>query len=144
MKAFIMILLIGLMIATTACSSNNASTGTTAAANNANTGNNAANTAAANNVNSGNTDVKAVNTVEANVQRIADIKTDSLLGKTVTVQGVVVNNLKTAGLSGYRLKDASDSIPISAQVLPKVNTTVTVTGTLSKGAYFGYYILATE
>jgi hypothetical protein len=78
------------------------------------------------------------------ISAISDIKKDELLGKTVRVKGIVVNNLKTSSLSGYRLKDSTDSIPISSQTLPKVNTTVSVKGTLQKGSYFGYYITAIE
>ena len=80
----------------------------------------------------------------SNVKAIADIKTAENLGKNFTVQGTVENNVKIGSISGYRLKDATDSIPVSSQKLPQVNTTVTVTGTLQTSTFFGYYLLAIE
>jgi len=84
------------------------------------------------------------NAKTSNIKSIAEIKSDSFLGKTVTVQGTVVNNVKLGSISGYRLQDSTDYIAISAQNLPKVNTTVTVTGILQKSTVVGYYIVAME
>ena len=78
------------------------------------------------------------------IQRISDVKKPELFGKNVTVRGMVVNNLKIGSLSGYRLNDSTGSIPISSQNLAKINSTVTVTGTLHNSSVFGYYILANE
>ena len=78
------------------------------------------------------------------VKTIADVKKAENVGKTVTVQGNVQATLKIGTLSGYRLKDATDSIVVSAQNLPKENTTITVTGILMQDTIFGYYIKANE
>jgi hypothetical protein len=122
-KILIGFLIIGLLIGTTACS-------------NSQTGNVVANTDKTVN---DKTDIVKI----SNIQNIADIKKEEFLGKTVSVKGMVVNNLKTSRLSGYRLKDATDSIPVSSQNLPVVNTTVSVTGVLQTSSYFGYYIAVT-
>ena len=73
-----------------------------------------------------------------------DVKKAENVGKTFTVQGNVQTTLKIGTLSGYRLKDATDSIVVSAQNLPKENTTITVTGILMQDTIFGYYIKANE
>jgi PKD repeat protein len=78
------------------------------------------------------------------VKTIADVKKAENVGKTFTVQGNVQTTLKIGTLSGYRLKDATDSIVVSAQNLPKENTTITVTGILMQDTIFGYYIKANE
>ena len=128
--------MIGLLFAMTACSSNNSSNVNPATGNNnANAADNNVNTAAANN-NADNAPVVG------NVQRITDIKKPELLNTTVTVRGIVVNNFKMGTLSGYRLKDGTDSIPISTPNLAKINSTVTVTGRLKTSSYFGFYVLA--
>jgi hypothetical protein len=128
-KILIGFLIIGLLIGTTACS-------------NSKTGNVVANTDQNGNVaaNNDQTDIVKV----SNIQNIADIKKEEFLGKTVSVKGMVVNNLKTGSISGYRLKDATDSIPVSSQNLPKVNSTVSVSGILRTSSYFGYYIATTQ
>ena len=83
-------------------------------------------------------------TTACSVKTIADVKKTENVGKTVTVQGNVQTTLKIGTLSGYRLKDATDSIVVSAQNLPKENTTITVTGVLMQDTIFGYYIKANE
>ena len=123
-KILIGFLIIGFLIGTTACS--NSPTGNVVANNDK--------------INNDKIDIVKI----SNIQNIADIKNDGFLGKTVSVKGMVVNNLKTSSLSGFRLKDATDSIPVSSQNLPKINSTVSVTGVIQKGSYFGYYIVAVE
>jgi len=137
---FVAFLIIGLLVATTACNTAKATNVNTASDNNnvnAAVDNGNANVAPSNN------DVKT-ETTNNKVMSIKDIKHIELLGKTVTVHGIVVNNVKLGRISGYRLNDSIDSIPISSQILPKVNSTVTVTGTLSNDSFFGYFIVANE
>ena len=133
-KTIIALLIIGLFIITTACSS--VKTGDTGSSNlgNSNTVNNDVG-----NSNTANSDVG-----NGNVVTIASIKATDNLNKTFTVEGTVVNNLKIGRLSGFRLKDATDSIPISSQNLATINTTVKVTGVLKTSSYFGYYLAAIQ
>ena len=74
------------------------------------------------------------------VGKIADIKNEDHVGKTVTVMGAVQNTVKIGSLSGYTLKDDTDTIAVSSEQLPKEGDTVTVTGTLMHDTLFGYYI----
>jgi hypothetical protein len=138
-KTIIALLIIGLFIITTACSS--VKTGDTGSSNlgNSNTVNNDVG-----NSNTANSDVGASDAGNGNVVTIASIKATDNLNKTFTVEGTVVNNLKIGRLSGFRLKDATDSIPISSQNLATINTTVKVTGVLKTSSYFGYYLAAIQ
>ena len=77
-------------------------------------------------------------------QKISEVKTADKVGKTVTVSGIVQSSFKIGTLSGYTVKDYTDTIGVSTQNLPKENTTVTVTGTLMKDSLFGYYIKANK
>lgn len=86
------------------------------------------------------TDTAPTNTVRA----IKDVLNETFLGKTVTVKGSVVNNVNTSAISGFRLKDDTGSIPVSSRNLPKVNSSVTVTGIVQKSSYFGIYIVEIE
>jgi hypothetical protein len=74
------------------------------------------------------------------VGKIADIKNEDHVGKTVTVRGVVQSTIKLGDLSGYTLKDSTDTISVSAESLPKEGDTITVSGTLMHDTLFGYYI----
>jgi ATP-dependent Lon protease len=77
-------------------------------------------------------------------QKIADIKNSDHLGKTVTVSGTVQKTLKIGAISGYTLKDsAGDTIAVSSETLPKEGSSMTVTGVLTKGTVFDYYIQVT-
>lgn len=71
---------------------------------------------------------------------ISEIKTESYVGKKVTVSGTVKNTIKFGTLSGYTLEDGTGSIGISTQKLPNEGKQVTVSGTLIKDTLFGYYI----
>ena len=120
-------MMIGLFIFIAACSS----TKTNDNGNNAVTG---SNNAASNTV-----------TSKANhIQSITSIKTAQNLNKTFTVEGMVVSNVRTGSISGYRLKNGNDSIPISSRNIPPINSTVTVTGILHTSSYFGYYLSAID
>jgi hypothetical protein len=140
-KFIIGLLIIGLMITTNACSTNKTVTVP------ADTGN-------SNNIQTNPDEQKSATTDSASagtaaaqtktLSSIVDIKKDEFLGKTVTVQGNVENNVKTRAISGFRLRDATESIPVSSINLPPVNTTVTVTGVINKGSVFGIYIQANE
>lgn len=138
-KVIIAFFIIGLFFVVTACSTSKTDTVNPTPANN-----NVNSAPADNNVNTVPADNNVNNAATpGNVKAISDIKHTDLLGKTVTVRGRVVNNVKIGRISGYRLNDSSDSIPISSQNLAKINTTVTVTGTLLNSSYFGYYIQVT-
>lgn len=78
------------------------------------------------------------------VGTIDGIKTDANVGKTVTISGVVQSSFKIGSLSGYTVKDSTATIGVSAENLPKENSTVIVTGTLMKDTLFGYYIKANQ
>ena len=56
------------------------------------------------------------------------------------VRGVVQTTLKIGSLSGYTLKDNTDTIAVSSQQLPKEGETITVRGTLMHDTLFGYHI----
>jgi len=71
---------------------------------------------------------------------IKDVKNDSYVGKEVTVQGTVEGTIKIADLSGYTIKDTNDSIAVYSLNLPKEGDKKTVTGTLRKVPFIGYYI----
>jgi aspartyl/asparaginyl-tRNA synthetase len=83
-------------------------------------------------------------TTACSVKTIADVKNTENVGKKVTVQGKVDSSFKLGSLSGYSVKDDTDTIGVSAQNLPKDGETVTVTGILMKDTIFGYYIKADE
>ena len=71
---------------------------------------------------------------------IEDIKHLDYEGKTVTATGTVQNTIKLGELSGYTLKDKTDTIIVSSQALPKEGDTISVTGTLIRDSILGYYI----
>lgn len=74
-------------------------------------------------------------------QRIADVKQEDMIGKTVTVSGTVESSIKIGDLSAYTLKDsAGDTIDVSDATLPADGTTVTARGVLMHDTIFGYYI----
>jgi hypothetical protein len=77
-------------------------------------------------------------------QKIADVKQEGNVGKTVTVKGTVENTLKIGDLSGYTIKDETGTIGVSTLILPKEGDTVTAKGVLMKDSIFGYYIKNTE
>jgi hypothetical protein len=77
-------------------------------------------------------------------EKISSIKTEANVGKQFTVDGIVMSSFKIGSLSGYTLKDSTGEIGVSSQTLPKVNTTMVVTGVLMKDSIFGYYIKANE
>ncbi|MDD2679115.1 MAG: hypothetical protein PHT91_02640 [Candidatus Nanoarchaeia archaeon] len=75
------------------------------------------------------------------VQSINDIKTDELIGETVSVRGVVAERIILGEISGFVIKDSyNDTIFISSESLPAEGETVTVTGILDKKLLIGYYI----
>ena len=78
----------------------------------------------------------------ASVSKIANVKNEDHVGKTVIVGGVVQATIKLGSLSGYTLKDDTDTIAVSSEQLPKEGQTVTVTGVLMHDTLFGYYIKA--
>lgn len=73
-------------------------------------------------------------------QSISDVKTEENIGETVRVRGEVTTVVKLGQLSGYLLKDDTDTIAISSSALPAEGTTVRVKGTLIRDTIFGYYI----
>jgi hypothetical protein len=75
-----------------------------------------------------------------NASKITDIKNGEHVGKTVIVRGVVQTTIKLGSLSGYTLKDNTDTIAVSSQQLPKEGETITVRGTLIHDTLLGYYI----
>ena len=77
----------------------------------------------------------------AQSQSIADIKNPANVGKTVTASGTVQKTLKIGSISGYTLKDsAGNTIAVSSATLPKEGSSMTVSGVLTKGTVFDYYI----
>jgi hypothetical protein len=129
-KLLIISLLVLGLISISACSSNN----------NANASSNANNiqdsNAVQNNANA------ADNALGNGVQKISDVQKTENVGKTVTVQGKVVNTLKSATyhISGYKIQDPSGMIDVSSPKQPQINTTVTVTGTIIQTRFFGLVI----
>jgi hypothetical protein len=71
---------------------------------------------------------------------IKDVKTQDYVGKKVTVSGTVQNTIKIGTLSGYTIKDATDTIGVSSESLPKEGNEIRVTGILMKDTLLGYYI----
>jgi len=75
-----------------------------------------------------------------NTSKIVDIKNEEHVGKTVTVRGIVQTTIKIGSLSGYTLKDNTDTIAVSSEQLPKEGETITVSGILIHDTLLGYYI----
>jgi len=71
---------------------------------------------------------------------IKDAKNPDYVGKRITVYGTVQNTIKIGSLSGYTIKDNTDTISISSGTLPKEGSQVRVTGILMKDTILGYYI----
>lgn len=76
------------------------------------------------------------------VTTIKDVKNPDFVGKKVTISGTVQNTIKLGGISGYTIKDDTDTISISSENLPTEGTKTKVTGVLLKDTIFGYYIKA--
>jgi len=74
------------------------------------------------------------------VQSIVDVKQDGNIDEKVTVKGAVENTVKFGELSGYTLIDDTGSIAISSNELPEEGKTKTISGTLRKRPFLGYYI----
>ena len=75
------------------------------------------------------------------VSTIDEIKTPEMVGKQVTVQGEVGLSIRIGSVSGYTVKDGTGSIAVSSENLPESGETVTVTGTLMRDTFLGYYIV---
>jgi hypothetical protein len=73
---------------------------------------------------------------------IKDVKNPDYVGKTITVYGIVQNTIKIGAISGYTIKDATDTIGVSSESLPKEGNEIRVTGILIKDTVLGYYIKA--
>ncbi len=71
---------------------------------------------------------------------IKDIKSDEYVGKQVSVYGTVEGTIKIGSLSGYTIKDKTDSIAIYSANLPEEGKSVRVKGTLKEIPLLGYYI----
>ena len=71
---------------------------------------------------------------------IKDVKNSDHVGKRITVYGTVQNTIKIGSLSGYTIKDNTDTISVSSETLPKEGSQVSVTGVLIKDTLLGYYI----
>lgn len=72
---------------------------------------------------------------------VTDVKTEDMVGKTVSLRGEVSGVIKIGQLSGYTLTDKSgDSIPVASKELPAEGDTVTIKGIVEKNPLFGYYI----
>jgi len=74
--------------------------------------------------------------------KIADVKSADYVGKTVTISGTVQNTIKIGELSGYTIKDETDTIGVSSESLPAEESKIRVTGILMKDSLLGYYIKA--
>ena len=73
--------------------------------------------------------------------KVADVKSEDNIGRTVTVKGVVEGSVKIGALSGYRLVDsAGDSILVSSERLPADGDVVRVKGVLMRDSLLGYYV----
>lgn len=71
---------------------------------------------------------------------IKDVKNPDFVGKKVTVSGTVQNTIKLGTLSGYTIKDETDTIAVSSESLPIEGTNISVSGILIKDTLLGYYI----
>jgi len=74
------------------------------------------------------------------VTTIENVKNQDNVGKKVTIFGTVQNTIKIGTLSGYTIKDATDTISVSSKSLPKEGNEIRVTGILMKDTILGYYI----
>jgi DNA/RNA endonuclease YhcR with UshA esterase domain len=81
-----------------------------------------------------------------NIQKISDIQKTENIGKTFTVQGEVIKTLQLSAyhVSGYKIQDSTGTIDVSSEKLPKMNTTVTITGKLIQTKYFGLVLNVTN
>lgn len=74
-------------------------------------------------------------------QSIAEVKSESNVGKEVTTSGVVTESIKLGDISGYAIKDDNgDSIYVSSTTIPAEGDEVTVSGILRETLIIGYYI----
>jgi hypothetical protein len=74
------------------------------------------------------------------VTTIEDVKNSDHVGEKVTISGTVQNTIKIGALSGYTIKDETDTIGVSSVSLPKEGKQIRVTGILMKDTLLGYYI----
>ena len=72
--------------------------------------------------------------------KITDVKNEEYVGKTVSVSGIVQNTIKIGELSGFTIKDETDTISVSSESLPAEGSKITVRGVLMKDVLLGYYI----
>ncbi len=76
------------------------------------------------------------------IASIKDVKNPDYVGKKITVSGTVQDTIKVGEISGYTIKDKTDTIKVSSQSLPAEGSNISVTGILIKDTIFGYYIKA--
>jgi len=74
---------------------------------------------------------------------IKEAKTEQYIGKSVTISGTAENSLKLGKISGYTLKDDTGEVmTVKSEILPKDGEKITVSGTVIKDSWFGYYLQA--
>ena len=140
-----MIFIIALMLLTiTACSKSTVQN--TQTVNNPVQNNQPVNTPAQTEVQTANPPVETQSAPNPDAQKISDVLKTENVGKTVTVQGKVINTLRSArfNISGYKIQDSTGTIDVSSPKQPDVNTTVTVTGNLYQSRFFGLVINETD
>lgn len=76
----------------------------------------------------------------SSIQKISDVKLAENVGKTVTVQGEVINTLQSGIGTGYKIQDSNGTIDVSSSKIPALHSIVTVTGKLRQSTYFGIVI----
>jgi len=71
---------------------------------------------------------------------IKNVKNPDYIGKTVAISGTVQNTIKIGELSGFTIKDETDTIGVSSDNLPAEGNKITVRGILMRDTLLGYYI----
>lgn len=74
------------------------------------------------------------------ITKVSEAKNEEYVGDKIIVRGQVEEVVKIGELSGYMIKDETDSIAVSSNELPVEGEMRTVKGILMRDTLFGYYI----
>ncbi|MFA6088241.1 MAG: hypothetical protein WC755_00125 [Candidatus Woesearchaeota archaeon] len=78
------------------------------------------------------------------VTKVADIKKEDMIGKTVSIHGTVKSTFKLGSLSGYTMTMEDGELLVSSKSLPAEGKEMSVKGVVMKDSIIQYYIKANE
>ena len=78
------------------------------------------------------------------ITKVADVKKEDMIGKTVTVSGTVKSTFKLGTLSGYSLELEDGELWIASKSLPVEGKKISVKGVVMQELIVGYYVKAIE